>query len=838
MIARFWPTLAIWLLCLAVLGPGVLEANDTANRTLFGNRAVRKELQRLAEQAGKLDAILAEMEIAIAGKLDAAKQDGKPIDAAQRDRITAAVMEQFSERSWAVLDQQQALRLWQIRAQSAGVDVFNNDRVQRVVQFTPDQLMQMNVLARRVNQTIDRAAKEPGADAQSLKEFADRQKEIMYEKCLALMTAEQRTKFHELIGKPFDLDLLANAEGRKPRSLTFVFSLTWQNGHDFLADPKLQKQLDLTDEQTEKLRRLLADEDRRLTEVRLGVLKKLDGDFADLTTDAKTEVAMSIIAATAEVFRDTAAKVAALLTDGQADALDHQLVRAIGGAVGRGRADRPAAGIDSRAGPGFRQSRRRVQPEDRGDARCAAAAGFRYRPIPAARRIVRAGSRFAADARAGQKTGCDQSRVSGRPPRSKDLADADGMHVFLAAANLPDRAGWQRAGSPLRLAERGPGPPGSISSIQSPAHGPLNPVPRARRPPMGKTVFSVGRLVPGDAEYIPFRSDRSLFDADVVIFAPTLREYGSFQKYNGRRLIDESDSAGLSHDFKHWRRELAAAISGGKVVFVPVIKPEEVYYHTGEKTHSGTGRSRVTTDIVQAVGSFDVLPVKLEGLVSKCGTEISVPARLGPLAAYWDEFGSASAYEAYFDPTNVAPILWTKKREKVVGATVAGGGGGALVLLPPVAWDIDKMMYTRGETTYWRKSAAILGNRFLRAIIAASEALQRGGKRTPRPDWSVKAQYELPAEIGLRGELLRLRENADRLAGRQRELEVEIEDACALRDLLYETGKPLENAVIGACESLGLVRTDTATAIPNSTRFLPPPRVASSARRRVKTPSR
>jgi hypothetical protein len=330
MVSRFWLTLAIWLAGLCLLGPGVLLAGDNANRTLFGNQAVRKELQLSAEQTEKLDAILAEMESTIAAKLEAAKQEAKPADAGGRERITAAVMEQFRERSWAVLDEQQALRLWQIGAQSSGVDVFNNDRVRRVIQFTPDQLRQMNALGRRVNQSIDRAAKEPSADRQALQEFADRQKEIMYEKCLDLLTAEQRAKFHELIGKPFDLDLLANAEGRKPRSLTFVFSLTWQNGHDFLADPKLQHQLELSDQQTEKLRQLLADEDRRLTEVRLGVLKKLDGDFADLATDAKTEVAMNIITATADVFQGTAAQVAALLSESQAEALDHQLVRAIG----------------------------------------------------------------------------------------------------------------------------------------------------------------------------------------------------------------------------------------------------------------------------------------------------------------------------------------------------------------------------------------------------------------------------------------------------------------------------------------------------------------------------
>jgi hypothetical protein len=87
-------------------------------------------------------------------------------------------------------------------------------------------------------------------------------------------------------------------------------------------------------------------------------------------------------------------------------------------------------------------------------------------------------------------------------------------------------------------------------------------------------VYSVGLDIPGNAaEYVPFGSDRSLFDADVVIFRPTFESYNSGETYLGRPVISEGDSSQMLQDCDHWRSELAAAVDGGKVVFVMLYKP-------------------------------------------------------------------------------------------------------------------------------------------------------------------------------------------------------------------------------------------------------------------------
>ena len=58
-----------------------------------------------------------------------------------------------------------------------------------------------------------------------------------------------------------------------------------------------------------------------------------------------------------------------------------------------------------------------------------------------------------------------------------------------------------------------------------------------------KRIFTVGFELPGDDfEYIPFYSDQTLLDADIVLFEPTLGDYESVESYSGRSLLTESSS--------------------------------------------------------------------------------------------------------------------------------------------------------------------------------------------------------------------------------------------------------------------------------------------------------
>jgi hypothetical protein len=328
---------------------------------------------------------------------------------------------------------------------------------------------------------------------------------------------------------------------------------------------------------------------------------------------------------------------------------------------------------------------------------------------------------------------------------------------------------------------------------------------------MASRVFSVGLQIPGDAaEYVSLRSDRSLFDADVAIFCPHFDDYHSVKDYLGSPLLTEHDSARITADLGHWKAELKAAVESGKCVFVFLRKPEEVYYDTGARSYSGTGKSRATTRHLAGTTSYDALPASLQGLTPRTGTEIRVMRDLGPLAAYWTEFGAESSYQVYFDSVG-QPTLGTKRGEKVVGTIIRSSTGGALVLLPLLSWDLNALTYTRGRNSYWRADAVRLGKRFVGAIVAAAGAFQRSGERSPAPEWVLESEYALETAHKLEAEILQVDGKMEKLAARRLRLAAQLEDARTFHALLYESGSALEEGILRTLRLLGFTATRVRT---------------------------
>jgi hypothetical protein len=123
-------------------------------------------------------------------------------------------------------------------------------------------------------------------------------------------------------------------------------------------------------------------------------------------------------------------------------------------------------------------------------------------------------------------------------------------------------------------------------------------------------VISVGVWVPGNAdEYVDFKSDRSLLDADIIVFSPNLRSYAEGEHYQGKATISSTDSAKLFEDAQHWKREITIALEAGKTVFLFMTGLETVYIFTGEKQYSGTGRNARQTNIVSHFDPYSAVPL-------------------------------------------------------------------------------------------------------------------------------------------------------------------------------------------------------------------------------------
>lgn len=317
-------------------------------------------------------------------------------------------------------------------------------------------------------------------------------------------------------------------------------------------------------------------------------------------------------------------------------------------------------------------------------------------------------------------------------------------------------------------------------------------------------IICVGYEIPGFTEDAQaFSSDQSLLDADIVLFNPTLAEYSAESSYLGKRRLYESDSARAVEDSRRWRSELAEAVKAGKTVIVYLSPHEEVYVHLGQKQTSGTGRNQKVTLIVEPLTNYSCLPFDLGTIVPKGGREIRAVADLKWLAPYWTEFGAQSPYKVYLKGPKGTPVLPTTAADAVVGLVIKSGKG-TVVLVPPVQYDRDQFVATnkKGEA-HWTKEAMAFGARLANAFIELDRAARAEFEVTPAPSWTNDPRFAVPSEAAIEGNMAAIDASIQELRAKRERLQSEAAAAGAIRDLLFESGKPLERAVLRALKALG-----------------------------------
>lgn len=321
---------------------------------------------------------------------------------------------------------------------------------------------------------------------------------------------------------------------------------------------------------------------------------------------------------------------------------------------------------------------------------------------------------------------------------------------------------------------------------------------------MAKKILTVGlQLASDDVAYEEFSSRTSLLDWDIVLFQPLIGEFITYDdQYKGKPSLSDSRSFQLKESCEHWRREIKQAIEAGKTVIVFLSEVQEVYIDTGDRRYSGTGRNRATTRIVSPYSNYQSIPVDL-GPTNTRGTAVRLaPKGAEVLAPYWSEFAGESEYNVLLSNTNFPACLLTKNGEKSAGVLIRSkSSNGTLACLPNIDFFRDE--FFDEEDGNWTDKATQFSARLIRAAISLDAALRSVGEVTPEPAWASDHKYALAAERSLRVDLLEAESQLE-LAQRKKENIIErLRSVGLLRGLLYEKGKPLENAIIDALRLLG-----------------------------------
>jgi hypothetical protein len=303
-----------------------------------------------------------------------------------------------------------------------------------------------------------------------------------------------------------------------------------------------------------------------------------------------------------------------------------------------------------------------------------------------------------------------------------------------------------------------------------------------------KIILTIGCELPGDDfEYVCFDSNRSLLDADIVFYETGFGKYFARDTWSGVSYFDKADSVKVAQCLDHWRTELAGAAKAGKLVVIFLAAPE-IHW-------------RETEYFPESISSYEALPFELTA-ISKTGTQVRLTSQADFLSKYWKEFGALSPYQAFVDGEFPTRLLTTKSGGKTVGAAYLDDQ--LVLLLPPLMLDGDEYIKLdeAGEES-WTTDALNLGKRLATTVIGLHDSLGGGRQATPPPEWALDPVFILDQERILQTRLAEVAQEIAQLGKQQAELEASIAEEGSIRGLLYEQGRPLEQAVQDALSTLG-----------------------------------
>lgn len=308
-------------------------------------------------------------------------------------------------------------------------------------------------------------------------------------------------------------------------------------------------------------------------------------------------------------------------------------------------------------------------------------------------------------------------------------------------------------------------------------------------------IMSVGIKIPGDiAEYVSFNSSRSLLDADIILFEPSLEYYTDELRstHQGKPALSDRSSVQTRAAIQHWRSELKYAIEAGKTVFIFLPAPEEVYART--QKFSGTGG---------IVNNFEALPITFSKLTPATGRKMKLTSKGSLLATYWKAMGDYSIYKVRYKVEQDIPLMLTQAGNHCV-ASLLRCKTGNVVVLPMLAYDEDEFQAWITSHSYeWTKEAIKWGKSLTTCLVEIHRSLQSTTGRTPAPEWSNSDVYTIQTEIQILKRIGKIDEATLKLAEERRELSQELDRESLPRALLYESGKALEAAIIDALRTLG-----------------------------------
>jgi hypothetical protein len=292
-----------------------------------------------------------------------------------------------------------------------------------------------------------------------------------------------------------------------------------------------------------------------------------------------------------------------------------------------------------------------------------------------------------------------------------------------------------------------------------------------------------------------FGSPVSFLDYEFLVWNPARLFYeyeAEFGKstYQGHRSLNDDDSARIMEDIARRKSEILEMINLGRSVVIFLPPPDKCYYATGEKTFSGTGRSRVATRFVTSLELLSIIPVK--NLLTTAAEGENVEFRGGdPFKTYWAKVKGIHYYSAYLTNPLGKPFLFVKGTTKAIGTWIPTQKG-VFLLLPPIYPE---------ESYKTKKDFSSACATFINALVELSNNLRKETGDFQLPDWARRIL--LPAELKQRQEIQHKEVEISKALSEVSKLKEQLANTERYKLLLSGSGRALEIQVAEVLREIG-----------------------------------
>lgn len=319
---------------------------------------------------------------------------------------------------------------------------------------------------------------------------------------------------------------------------------------------------------------------------------------------------------------------------------------------------------------------------------------------------------------------------------------------------------------------------------------------------MEKQILTVGIEIPGLSDcYVNFNSKKSFMDADILLISPESINpswHGWIEFSSGGGCHGISSSNSFIENINHLNKELDDFLKSGKNIFIILSKKEAYSLATGA-THPRKGERLYSTT---TSSNYDFLPISIGNLTSASGSHISFSGN-SLFSDFYRKFKKDLEYQLYVENTRQAKVIFTgKDKTKILGA-IYQRGSGHIITLPYLTIDEEKFIKEKGEKSYWTSEAIKFGETLAECLIDIDQKLTLNSEKSIAPEWVKKKEFASKRTLTIQKIIEKKNKEIEDINSSIKELNLELIEESVINDLLFEQGKPLENAVTKALTILG-----------------------------------